>query len=194
MAILQISQIQVRRGLKQDLPQLASGELGWAFDSRQLYIGNGTLNEGAPIEGLTEVLTEHSVLNFTYSIQSNVTNLTSNVNSLSGDVNTINNQILAIQSGQFNSNIVTLPAYSSGTITTVRATNSTIYYSLVQNSITRSGAVRVIRNGGTYTYDDEYTETAPTDVILSVAGNSTQASLNFSTSSLTAFSYQIRTI
>lgn len=60
MAIVQISQIQVRRGLNQDLPQLASGELGWSLDSRQLYIGNGTKEEGAPIEGVTEVLTQHS--------------------------------------------------------------------------------------------------------------------------------------
>ena len=46
MAIVQISQIQIRRGLNQDLPQLASGEMGWSTDSRQLYIGNGVV--GAP--------------------------------------------------------------------------------------------------------------------------------------------------
>jgi hypothetical protein len=42
MAIVQISRIQHRRGLQQDLPQLASGELGWSIDERRLYIGNGT--------------------------------------------------------------------------------------------------------------------------------------------------------
>ena len=62
MAILQISQIQVRRGLNEDLPQLASGELGWSLDTRQLFIGNGTLAEGAPATGVTEVLTEFSDL------------------------------------------------------------------------------------------------------------------------------------
>lgn len=60
MAIVQISQIQLRRGLQQDLPQLASAEMGWSVDTRRLFIGNGTLAEGAPTEGLTEVLTEHS--------------------------------------------------------------------------------------------------------------------------------------
>ncbi|HET8688368.1 MAG TPA: glycosyl hydrolase family 28-related protein [Methanosarcina sp.] len=60
MAITQISQIQVRRGLHQDLPQLAGGEFGWSVDSQRLYIGNGTLTEGAPAQGVTEVLTEHS--------------------------------------------------------------------------------------------------------------------------------------
>lgn len=60
MAVIQISQIQHRRGLHQDLPQLASGELGWALDSRRLYIGNGTPEEGAPVVGNTEILTEYS--------------------------------------------------------------------------------------------------------------------------------------
>lgn len=60
MAIVQISRIQHRKGLQQDLPQLASAELGWSIDTRQLYIGNGTISEGAPVEGVTEVLTQYS--------------------------------------------------------------------------------------------------------------------------------------
>jgi hypothetical protein len=62
MAIIQISQIQLRRGLNQDLPQLASAEMGWSLDTQQLFIGNGSLSEGAPAEGVTEILTEHSNL------------------------------------------------------------------------------------------------------------------------------------
>lgn len=60
MAIIQISKIQHRRGLSTDLPQLASAELGWSIDTRQLYIGNGTIEEGAPTLGNTEILTEYS--------------------------------------------------------------------------------------------------------------------------------------
>ena len=60
MAIVQISQIQLRRGLQQDLPQLASAEMGWSLDTRRLFIGNGTTAEGAPSIGYTEILTEHS--------------------------------------------------------------------------------------------------------------------------------------
>ena len=38
-----ISRIQQRRGLKQDLPQpLRPGEIGFATDSRQVYIGADT--------------------------------------------------------------------------------------------------------------------------------------------------------
>ena len=60
MAIVQISQITNRKGLQVDLPQLAGAELGWSTDTRQLYIGNGTLQEGAPVIGNTEILTEFS--------------------------------------------------------------------------------------------------------------------------------------
>ena len=51
MAVIQISRIQHRRGLESDLPNLASAELGWSVDTRKLYIGNGTIEEGAPSLG-----------------------------------------------------------------------------------------------------------------------------------------------
>jgi hypothetical protein len=60
MAIVQISRITHRKGLIENLPQLAGGELGWAVDDRRLFIGNGTLLEGAPVIGNTEILTEFS--------------------------------------------------------------------------------------------------------------------------------------
>ena len=66
MAIVQISRITARKGLQIDLPQpLAGAELGWAIDDRRLFIGNGALDEGAPVVGNTEVLTEFSdILSF----------------------------------------------------------------------------------------------------------------------------------
>jgi hypothetical protein len=65
LAIVQISQITNRKGYADNLPQLAGAELGWSTDTRQLWIGNGTLEEGAPIIGNTEILTEFSdILNF----------------------------------------------------------------------------------------------------------------------------------
>jgi hypothetical protein len=60
MAIVQISRITNRKGLTEDLPQLDGAEFGWCVDSRRLFIGNGTLAEGAPIIGNTEILTEFS--------------------------------------------------------------------------------------------------------------------------------------
>jgi len=64
VAIVQISQSTVRKGLSTDLPQLAGGEFGWSEDTRQLFIGNGQIppNGSAPVIGNTEILTEFSVL------------------------------------------------------------------------------------------------------------------------------------
>jgi hypothetical protein len=62
MAVTQISRIQVRRGRKNltgAIPQLASGELAWAVDAQELYIGNGSVAEGAPFVGNTRVITEN---------------------------------------------------------------------------------------------------------------------------------------
>ena len=62
MAVVQISRIQHRRGKKNSgtgLPQLSSAELGWAVDTQELFIGNGSVNEGAPYVGNTKILTEH---------------------------------------------------------------------------------------------------------------------------------------
>jgi len=68
MPILQISRITQRKGLSEDLPALAGAEFGWVIDQRRLFIGNGTLQEGAPAVGNTEVLTEYSdILNLASS-------------------------------------------------------------------------------------------------------------------------------
>ena len=73
MAVVQISRIQIRRGQQNSgtgLPQLASGEMAWAVDSQQLYIGNGSVAEGSPGVGNTKILTELDL-----SINGNVLNL-----------------------------------------------------------------------------------------------------------------------
>jgi hypothetical protein len=69
--IVQISRITNRKGLTENLPQLAGAELGWCTDSRRLFIGNGTIQSGAPVIGNTEILTEFSDItvlsDYTYS-------------------------------------------------------------------------------------------------------------------------------
>jgi len=73
MAVVQISRIQQRRGRKDSatgFPQLASGEIGWAIDTQELYIGNGSVSEGAPYVGNTQILTEHvNILDFAEAYQ-----------------------------------------------------------------------------------------------------------------------------
>lgn len=65
MAVVQISKIQIRRGKKHQgtgMPQLASGELAWAVDTQELFIGNGAISEGAPSVGNTKILTNKDSL------------------------------------------------------------------------------------------------------------------------------------
>lgn len=61
MAVIQISRIQQRRGQTKQtgFPQLASGEFGWSIDTQELYIGNGSVAEGAPAVGNTRLITEN---------------------------------------------------------------------------------------------------------------------------------------
>ena len=58
MAIIQISKIMTRSGNLVDLPQLDTGELGWATDANRLFIGKTTPNENV------EVLTSYSKIAF----------------------------------------------------------------------------------------------------------------------------------
>jgi len=63
VAVVQISKIQVRRGRKNSvngsIPTLSSAEFAWAVDTQELFIGNGSVAEGAPYVGNTKILTEH---------------------------------------------------------------------------------------------------------------------------------------
>jgi hypothetical protein len=56
MAIVQISKIQVRTGAESDLPQLDIGELGFATDTKNAYIGNDPLLD--PPVGIQPTLTK----------------------------------------------------------------------------------------------------------------------------------------
>ena len=56
MAIVSISRLQHRRGLRADLPNnLNEAELGWCLDTRQLFIGNGNT-----FTGNSQILTQWS--------------------------------------------------------------------------------------------------------------------------------------
>ena len=58
MAIVQISKIQVRTGSRHDLPQLDTGELGFATDDRTVFIGNDKDLYPAPADSAEPTLTQ----------------------------------------------------------------------------------------------------------------------------------------
>jgi hypothetical protein len=95
MAIVQVSRITNRKGLAENLPQLAGAELGWATDERRLFIGNGTLQDGAPVIGNTEVLTEFSdflLVNGAYTYRGEAAGYTVQTGATSGSPISLNLQ------------------------------------------------------------------------------------------------------
>lgn len=138
MAIVQISQIKHRRGNNENLPQLSSAELGWSVDTRQLYIGNGTLAEGAPEIGNTEILTEFSSIPgvpTTYS-QTITANTTANLN----------------PGGTYDSNYPSL----------------VINYAVERGANIRTGFFRISQLNSQLSYDEEYDETGDIGFTLAV--------------------------
>jgi hypothetical protein len=190
MAIVQISRIQQRRGLEQDLPQLAAGEFGWSTDSNRLYIGNGSLEEGSPLPGQnTEILTQYSVVSLSNTFLANLAVLASQVAALTTITSSLSNQ-----TGQNSSQI--LAPGSSGSIAPVTANNAIITYTLSQGTKQRSGTISLSRwfAGATISYTEEYNETAATDVTFSISSNSTQASFDYTTTTVTSLLYNIKAL
>jgi len=136
MAILQISRIQLRRGLRSDLSSstLTSAELGWAVDTRELYIGNGTLSEGSPLPGQsTRILTDL-------------------------DLAGISGNGSAMLSTTLSANV------SVPTLTTVIDSNFSsviMSYSITRDLDERTGSMKIamLSDGSAVAYEDDYVET-----------------------------------
>jgi hypothetical protein len=188
MAVIQISRIQHRRGLQADLPNLASAELGWSVDTRKLYIGNGTIEEGAPSLGKTEVLTQYSILDFETTFAANITALQANVT-------TINGQIAVIQ-GQVPTKTFTnlAIAATAATITSSTANNSVISYTLGQGANERSGTIKFSRASSTVAYIEDSTDTGSTDVVFTMNANVTHTNLNYTAGAVANLIYSFNTV
>ena len=165
MAVVQISKIQLRRGLQEDLPQLASAEMGWSIDERRLFIGNGTLAEGAPTVGVTEILTAQSIfteLNLISVLQGNVANLEANVTTIQSD-------IASLQSNAAVS-VYTLLDNTTANIGIVDSPGI-LSYAITRNTDRRLGTLTAANYGAVTSLDDEYTETANIGVTFAFTGN-----------------------
>jgi len=175
MAVIQISKIQVRRGLQENLPQLASGELGWSIDERRLYIGNGTLVEGAPEVGVTEILTEYSA----DSNAANIALLQSNVSILQSYASLTSNNVAK-------TTLVLADNISSATNTALTLTDSLtniIDYRITRGLTARVGTIKVTQINGSAIVEDEYSETADTGTTLSFFAYGNSAVLRYTTTS-----------
>ena len=173
MAVIQISKIQVRRGLQENLPQLASGELGWSIDERRLFIGNGTLTEGAPEVGVTEILTEYS-----------------NVALGSGSSTTAANLLVKTET------LIDNTTASLANVSIATVTSRIVDYNIIRGTNTRVGSIKVTNLAGAPAIEDDYTETADIGVTLTFVADSSNVTLRYTTTSTgsnATFNYYLKT-
>jgi hypothetical protein len=201
MAVLEVAKIQVRSGLQENLPALDTGEFGWCVDTQRLFIGKGTLAEGAPETGVTEILTEYSIGLINVSIvalTANVANLTANVTTLQSNVAALQTAIL-FNSVTLTDNTATAAniIYSGNNVIQISTLKSNSFeYSITRGTTSRVGTVKVTNSNGVSYYEDDYTETALTGVTLSFANIGGNAVLQYTTSNIgsnATFNYQLRT-
>ena len=200
MAVYEVAKIQFRSGLQEDLPALDTGEPGWCVDTQRLFIGKGTLAEGAPEIGVTEILTEYSIsrLGADAALERRVANLEANVTSLQSNVAALQDAIL-FRSVTLTDNtpIAANITYSGNNVIQITTLKSnSLEYSISRGTSSRVGTVKVTNLDGVPFFEDNYTETALTGVILSFANIGGNAVLQYTTTSTgvnATFNYQRRT-
>ena len=186
MAVTQISKIQIRRGLQEDLPQLASAEMGWSIDERRLFIGNGTLAEGAPSTGVTEILTTQSIyteLNLITVLQGNVANIEAEITTIQSDITSLQANLaihtLTLSDNTINGNI--------GIVTT----STLLDYTITRGANTRFGIIKGAYLNGVPLLEDDYVESANIGVSFGFTGNIFQYTTT-STGDNATFSYYVK--
>jgi len=175
MAVIQVSQIQVRSGYQEDLPALSTGEFGWCVDTQRLFIGKGTLAEGAPTTGVTEILTEYSIglINVgIVALEANVANLAANVATLTSVVGNLAPRTIALLNNT-TANIGAIAVWS--------ANSQIISYNITRNTAIRIGSIKVTNINGNVAFDDDYSETIDTGVTLSFKANANAVVMGYTT-------------
>ena len=187
MADTRISKIRVRQGNLADLPVLDPGELGYAKDSRRLFIGNDTVNVGTGngvFVGFTLPLSMSKPIIstvFVDGVAQNTANYTISGTTLTfasaptGVITVGFNSELEIRSDETLPSVISLPANGSGADTGFQV-NTTLYNVVVMDyTLESSNGIRIgqLRFGtdvsaSTSTIADNYTETAAVGITFSV--------------------------
>jgi hypothetical protein len=166
MAVTQISKIQIRRGLQENLPQLSSAEMGWSVDEQRLFIGNGTLSEGAPFTGVTEILTTQSIyseLALIESLEGNVANMTANITSIQSNVASLQANAAL--------NTFTLTDNTTNGNIVISTSPSLLDYTITRGADVRLGIIKGTYINGVALLEDDYVESADIGVTFGFTGN-----------------------
>jgi hypothetical protein len=89
-----------------------------------------------------------------------------------------------------------IPSLTTGHIKGIFANNAIIAYTLTQGSNQRTGRITLdyFPTVSSLTYDEEYSETGPTDFVFNLTANSMAMNFNYSTISSTQLLYSIQLI
>ena len=145
------------------------------MDTQRLFIGKGTLAEGAPVTGVTEVLTEYSIglINIgIVALEANVANLAANVATLTSIVGNLSPKTVALLNNT-TANIGAIAIWS--------ANSQIINYNITRNTAIRIGSIKVTNLAGNVIYDDDYSETTNTGVTLSFSANANAVVMGYTT-------------
>ena len=183
MAVVEVAKLQVRSGLQENLPALDTGEFGWCVDTQRLFIGKGTLAEGAPEIGVTEVLTEYTIA----ALLTSFDNLNSNVANLTATVSSITSQIGNLVPVSFTlvNNPYTLANIASLSIEPYGARD--LNYRIIMDSHVRSGTISVVQEqGNLITWSDDFVESGETGATLYWTGYGNIAVFQYTSNSATS--------
>ena len=196
MAVITVSKIQVRSGLQEDLPALDTGEFGWCVDTQRLFIGKGTLAEGAPTVGVTEVLTEYSVLAFE-NLTANIANIEANIAIISASIANIKIYVNTSTTTLTDNTATPANVMINGNLAINISSLGTniIDYNVIRGSTSRVGTIKVAQVNGTPYYEDDYTSSGE-GVNFSFGTFGTASVLQYTTSSTgsnATFTYYVKT-
>ena len=196
MAVLEVAKIQVRSGLYEDLPALDTGEFGWCVDTQQLFIGKGTLAEGAPETGVTEILTQYSVLNVD-NLTANIANITANIAIISANIANIKIYVNSSTTTLTDNTATPANVMINGNIAINISSLGTniIDYNVIRGSASRVGTIKVSQVNGTPYYEDEHTLSSATGVNFSFGTYGTAIILQYTTTSTgsnATFNYYVK--
>lgn len=162
MSIRQNAKVQIRHGLQQDLPQLDAGELGYSVDTQQVWIGNGNVADGAPVPGVTEILTSVAL-----------DQIISKLNNIATPVTVA----ASLEPG------MTTPTPTGIVVLTANASTGYWNYALTNNDYTRFGQLEYAVSNGNVSWADSFTGDI-TDVYLSVGTDGDSVSIYYTSANI----------
>lgn len=193
MADTRISKIQLRNGNFVDIPLLDTAEVGYATDNRRLFIGNplqtaGTGNNSDTVFPISVDVTNPSILKvFLDGVEENAANYSTTTTSITFNTPPGNGVVITykhlseielVRDATVAVNVLEYALSAGGVnLATGYSLDTTSYnvvvldYTVHSTNGVRMGQIRMMSDGVNVGFDDNYTESAPVDIVFSGDGS-----------------------